>query len=605
MGKRKRLLKRIAAAAAAVVIAAGSPAASSATVVSGSSGYMNLNSLMFGFSNVSDELEYYGGESIPWNVYQQCFGNTELAKVLYENASARDGSGFGMSMASALFNYGSEYSTDDYKSGASQLSLLKPGDVNSETGSSLREFIERCELMKYTPAVARPMELHRDGSYKEKVPYIKDALSSGAPPMLITITGSAGSGEVSHTVVPYAWRNLGQNLTRIYVYDPDYDAGDTSDEYYINTLKDGNNWYVSWSYSLAKRLEWSSLFPLGSLTYVEYDSYSNAIKEPFSEDDKRLNLLITDAMNFTITGRAGNLLARVENGDLYTLDPVGIFQVIQNSVTKNGVEVLPSKLMIWLPAELDYTITGMGDTPEKSIGGKNFTVSSYYVSAPYTSPDNSMRLSVGGDGVISYNGIASSVTRSEGMVASRFSDVYESSWYFNAVIDMVERGIITGYEDGTFRPDGNVTRLEFAAMALRAFGRTPEGASDEVTAANGEGFWGNGYISEAIASGIAEFGISADEWSEQASRAEMAHIAMAIAQNAGGQEFAVSDGLSERIADYGDVEASLFAEDIFKAYSEGIITGMDDGTFSASANSTRAQAATVIRRVIEPEARVK
>ena len=51
--------------------------------------------------------------------------------------------------------------------------------------------------------------------------------------------------------------------------------------------------------------------------------------------------------------------------------------------------------------------------------------------------------------------------------SNNFSDVAPDAWYNNAVSTMVNAGIIQGYEDGTFRPNANITRAEFAAIASR------------------------------------------------------------------------------------------------------------------------------------------
>lgn len=53
------------------------------------------------------------------------------------------------------------------------------------------------------------------------------------------------------------------------------------------------------------------------------------------------------------------------------------------------------------------------------------------------------------------------------MTTNNFSDVAADAWYNNAVSTMVNMGIIRGYEDGTFRPNANITRAEFAAIAAR------------------------------------------------------------------------------------------------------------------------------------------
>ena len=50
---------------------------------------------------------------------------------------------------------------------------------------------------------------------------------------------------------------------------------------------------------------------------------------------------------------------------------------------------------------------------------------------------------------------------------SGFSDVKPGDWYHTAVATMVQAGVITGYGDGTFRPNAPITRGEFAAIATR------------------------------------------------------------------------------------------------------------------------------------------
>ena len=58
--------------------------------------------------------------------------------------------------------------------------------------------------------------------------------------------------------------------------------------------------------------------------------------------------------------------------------------------------------------------------------------------------------------------------------SNTFSDVAKSHWAANYIGYMQQFGIITGYADGSFRPDTSVTRAEFAAIASR-FERLTEG----------------------------------------------------------------------------------------------------------------------------------
>ena len=55
-----------------------------------------------------------------------------------------------------------------------------------------------------------------------------------------------------------------------------------------------------------------------------------------------------------------------------------------------------------------------------------------------------------------------------------YSDIAPESWYNNAVSTLSNMGIINGYEDGTFKPNAPITRAEFTAIATRFFDYTAE-----------------------------------------------------------------------------------------------------------------------------------
>ena len=57
-------------------------------------------------------------------------------------------------------------------------------------------------------------------------------------------------------------------------------------------------------------------------------------------------------------------------------------------------------------------------------------------------------------------------------VSAYFPDVSESNADERAIFDVYSLGIMQGYEDGTFRADNNVTRAEFAKIAMAMQGIT-------------------------------------------------------------------------------------------------------------------------------------
>ena len=56
-------------------------------------------------------------------------------------------------------------------------------------------------------------------------------------------------------------------------------------------------------------------------------------------------------------------------------------------------------------------------------------------------------------------------------VANAFPDVSDNHWAAPQIKLLSEQGVIVGYPDGTFQPDENVTRAEFASMAIKALGQ--------------------------------------------------------------------------------------------------------------------------------------
>ena len=55
--------------------------------------------------------------------------------------------------------------------------------------------------------------------------------------------------------------------------------------------------------------------------------------------------------------------------------------------------------------------------------------------------------------------------------AFAYPDVSANHWAAKQIEILTEKGVIVGYPDGTFKPDDNVSRAEFASMAIKALGQ--------------------------------------------------------------------------------------------------------------------------------------
>lgn len=82
---------------------------------------------------------------------------------------------------------------------------------------------------------------------------------------------------------------------------------------------------------------------------------------------------------------------------------------------------------------------------------------------------------------------------------STLSDVQSGMWFNDAVCTLVRAGIVTGYPDGTFKPNANVTRAEFSAMIARMFSVSYVG-NDAFADINGH--WAESYINILAKLGI-------------------------------------------------------------------------------------------------------
>ena len=82
--------------------------------------------------------------------------------------------------------------------------------------------------------------------------------------------------------------------------------------------------------------------------------------------------------------------------------------------------------------------------------------------------------------------------------SNTFSDVPKGYWAANYIGYMQQFGIITGYSDGNFRPDAPVTRAEFAAIASR-FEKLTEGSKSFADVP--DTYWAARYINFAATRG--------------------------------------------------------------------------------------------------------
>jgi|HigsolmetaAR203D_1030402.scaffolds.fasta_scaffold07391_1 S-layer homology domain. len=153
---------------------------------------------------------------------------------------------------------------------------------------------------------------------------------------------------------------------------------------------------------------------------------------------------------------------------------------------------------------------------------------------------------------------------------NKLKDV-KDHWAAEAIQKAIERGYVNGYEDLTFRPNAQVSRAEFIKMVVAAIGldtsNVPQGSK-----------WYDPYINAAIYNNL----ISTKEYESGDYNTPMTRMEMAR--------------LSVRAI---GLTASSDAEYMYLATKNGLISGVGDGKLAENETTTRAQAVTIIERILK------
>jgi hypothetical protein len=166
-------------------------------------------------------------------------------------------------------------------------------------------------------------------------------------------------------------------------------------------------------------------------------------------------------------------------------------------------------------------------------------------------------------------------------------------WAKETILELVDRGIINGYADGTFRPDNPINRDEYIKLVVSALG---------FELANGAGYWAQPFISKALDLGLIYDG-EFSSFNTPISREEMAGIIVRTADlNEEPPVYTYDHHIPAAIGDL--KQANLhYQDEIVRSYRYGLITGKKAGVFDPKGHSTRAEAATVITRLLNAEYR--
>ncbi|KAB2336752.1 SH3 domain-containing protein [Cytobacillus depressus] len=175
-------------------------------------------------------------------------------------------------------------------------------------------------------------------------------------------------------------------------------------------------------------------------------------------------------------------------------------------------------------------------------------------------------------------------------LAATFKDVPDK--YSSEIYYLVDRQIITGYPDGTFKPKANVTRDEAITMVGRAIKLNGEKRATSFKDVKVDSY-ASGYIQSAVERGI----LSAE--ANFRPKDKMTRGEMALWLEKAFQLTETSNTFFSDIPTSGSLQQA-----IDRIVTEGIANGYPDGTFKPNNAITREEFSLLIARAIDPAFRV-
>lgn len=176
------------------------------------------------------------------------------------------------------------------------------------------------------------------------------------------------------------------------------------------------------------------------------------------------------------------------------------------------------------------------------------------------------------------------------VLGAEFPDVATTHKNYSAVTELVEIGVIAGYDDGYFRPEKEITRTEFCALMARTLGYDKEGYIPQKALFTDvkDGYWGEAYISFCYEKGLINGMGNNEFW--PADKVTLAQATKMAVCAIGKQDEALSnsgekwyDGYVETATDYdllefidGQVDNAAMRGDIAQIVYNMIETGFID-----------------------------
>ncbi|MEK4513099.1 SwmB domain-containing protein [Paenibacillus sp. FSL K6-2524] len=180
---------------------------------------------------------------------------------------------------------------------------------------------------------------------------------------------------------------------------------------------------------------------------------------------------------------------------------------------------------------------------------------------------------------------------------SYFSDTAKH-WAKADITELSSKLIVDARSDNKFEPDKNITRAEFAIFITKGLGLVGDASSanrfSDVTSGTNAA-----YIGAAAKAGIITGNTDGTfKPGSNITREQMA-LMMVRAMDYAGHNIYLNGSSAQVLTKFKDGAKIQSKETVAKAVKEGIIQGMTANTFQPQGNATRAQAAVMLKRVLD------
>ncbi|CAM4430872.1 M20/M25/M40 family metallo-hydrolase [Paenibacillus tarimensis] len=183
--------------------------------------------------------------------------------------------------------------------------------------------------------------------------------------------------------------------------------------------------------------------------------------------------------------------------------------------------------------------------------------------------------------------------------APQFKDLGPvEAWAAEAIAELAARGIISGTSAGSFSPLKEVTRAEFLTMLVRTLNLEVEGKTAAFSDVKNTD-WYSSYIAAAVEAGLASgTGSGKFDPKRAITREEMAIMSANALKKMKDVQMPDVDGALAKFKDK-DKLASYSKEPVALLTEAGVINGMTATTFQPKGKANRAQAAVIIKRMLD------